>query len=170
MPTGSRPDPASRRPANRDRALRTACELLRDDPGADLNLGKLAAACGISRFRLVRLFKAGLGLSPQRYHIQLRVQRARALLEAGRTPSEVPHLVGFYDQSHLNRHFTRRLGISPARYAMAFQRTVTALEPVPAGSAEGGEESGSPADRLLRPIAQVGRPLVVGEVPAEHVA
>lgn len=117
-----------RRSARRDPALLRACELLQDDLAADISLGDLAAAASTSKFRLLRLFKAGLGVPPHTYQVQLRVQRARVLLEAGEVPTRVAHLVGFYDQSHLNRHF-RRTGVTPADYAKRVRAGSAGLEP-----------------------------------------
>lgn len=110
----------ARRSARRDPALRRACELLSDDFAADVDLADLATAAGTSKFRLLRLFKTGLGLPPHAYQIQVRVQRARTLLELGEPPVSVAHSVGFYDQSHLSRHFRRRIGVTPGRYAESF--------------------------------------------------
>ncbi len=90
------------RSARRDPALTRACELLDEEVTSDLDLAALAAAAGTSKYRLIRLFKTGLGLPPHAYQIQLRVQRSRTLLEAGHPPDHVPHLGGSHDQSHLN--------------------------------------------------------------------
>jgi AraC-like DNA-binding protein len=38
-------------------------------------------------------------------------------LERGERATDVAALAGFAYQSHLNRHFRRRLGMTPARYA-----------------------------------------------------
>jgi AraC-like DNA-binding protein len=38
---------------------------------------------------------------------------ARRLLERGEHPADVAAIAGFTDQSHLHRHFTRRLGMTP---------------------------------------------------------
>ncbi|MEN3302730.1 AraC family transcriptional regulator [Pseudonocardia sp.] len=46
-----------------------------------------------------------------------RVDPARRLLLAGTRPADVAPLVGFSDQPHLTRHFTRMPGATPARYA-----------------------------------------------------
>jgi transcriptional regulator GlxA family with amidase domain len=46
----------------------------------------------------------------------------RRLLEAGSPPAAVATRTGFVDQSHLHRHFRRRLGMTAARYAHAFTR------------------------------------------------
>jgi AraC-like DNA-binding protein len=69
--------------------------------------------------RLVRSFTAAYGIPPHRYLTGRRIDRARHLLLGGMTPAEVAVAVGFYDQAHLTRHFTRTLGVSPARFARA---------------------------------------------------
>lgn len=126
-----------RRSARRDPALRRACELLADDLARDVELAALAEAAGTSKYRVLRLFKVGLGLPPHTYQIQLRVQRARTLLEAGHTVAAAAHSVGFFDQSHLSRHFQRRIGVTPGRYAQSFD----ADRDLPA------EQTSAPAER-----------------------
>ncbi|MBT2390835.1 AraC family transcriptional regulator [Streptomyces sp. ISL-1] len=66
---------------------------------------------------LIRCFKQTYGLPPHTYLTGKRIDRARRLLLDGRRPADVAAAVGFYDQAHLNRHFTRHLGTTPARYA-----------------------------------------------------
>ncbi|WP_318023132.1 AraC family transcriptional regulator [Streptomyces sp. ICN988] len=45
-----------------------------------------------------------------------RIDQARKLLLAGHRPADVATTVGFHDQAHLNRHFIRHVGTTPARY------------------------------------------------------
>lgn len=66
---------------------------------------------------LVRAFTAAFGIAPHQYLMARRIDRARRLLLDGRRPAEVAAAVGFYDQSHLTRHFKRLVGIAPGRYA-----------------------------------------------------
>jgi len=49
----------------------------------------------------------------------VRIRRAQDLLRAGLAPSVVATDVGFFDQSHLCRHFRRVLGITPRDYVVA---------------------------------------------------
>jgi AraC-like DNA-binding protein len=77
-----------------------------------------AAECG-TRQRLIRGFRTAFGFTPHRYLTQLRLERARHLLRRGHDCGETAHAVGFYDQSQLNRHFVRHLGITPGAYARA---------------------------------------------------
>ena len=66
---------------------------------------------------LVRSFTAAFGVPPHAYLTGRRVELARRLLLAGQRPADVAATAGFYDQSHLNRHFRRYVGATPARYA-----------------------------------------------------
>lgn len=60
-----------------------------------------------------------MGLPPYAFAVELRLARARGLLERGIGVGEVAARLGFYDQSQLNRHFRRSIGVSPSAYARA---------------------------------------------------
>lgn len=66
---------------------------------------------------LVRAFSSAFGIAPHQYVMSRRVDLARRLLLDGRPPGAVATAAGFYDQSHLSRHFRRVVGIAPGRYA-----------------------------------------------------
>jgi AraC-like DNA-binding protein len=112
------------RAARRDPALRRACELMGDDLARNLALAEVAAAAGVSRHRLTRLFRAAYGLPPHRFVLAQRIRAARRLLERGTPAAEAAARTGFFDQSHLHRHFTRTLGMTPAAYAAALRSDV----------------------------------------------
>jgi AraC-like DNA-binding protein len=84
-----------------------------------LHLGELAAIARLSRHHLIRVFRAEIGLTPHAYVVDVRVRRARALLQGGVSPAGVAMLVGFADQAHLTRAFKARLGVSPGAYRRA---------------------------------------------------
>jgi AraC-like DNA-binding protein len=113
---------AERPAAGRDEAaLRRALSALADDPARDVSLAELAAAAGMSQYRLVQRFRARFGMPPHAFQIAQRVARARRLLEVGMPAASAAATVGFHDQSHLHRHFRRRLGLTPGAYAAAFR-------------------------------------------------
>jgi AraC-like DNA-binding protein len=82
-----------------------------------LSLVDAATELGHSAPYLVRAFTREYGLPPHRYLTGRRVDLARRLLLDGRPPAAVVTEAGFYDQSHLSRHFVRMLGTTPTRYA-----------------------------------------------------
>lgn len=94
-------------------------DLLYDCPEADFGLKALAAAAGMSTWHFLRQFKKVVGMSPHSWLIQARLRKARACLLAGTAISESAMLAGFADQSHLNRHFKRALGITPGQFIQA---------------------------------------------------
>ena len=102
--------------------LRRALGLLADDPAADVSLAELAAVAGLSQYLLVKAFRERYGMPPHAFQIAQRVNRARRLLEAGVPAGEAAVMAGFFDQSHLHRHFRRRMGLTPREYAAAAGR------------------------------------------------
>jgi AraC-like DNA-binding protein len=66
---------------------------------------------------LVRSFGREFGLPPHRYLVGRRVEAARGRLLAGEPIADVAAAVGFHDQAHLHRHFTRLVGTTPKRFA-----------------------------------------------------
>jgi len=102
--------------------VRVAAQHLQDNLAVNVTLDELAHATGTSKFHLVRQFRTVTGVPPHTFQIGQRVVRARRLLETGSPPAIVATLTGFVDQSHLHRHFRRRLGMTPTRYAHAFTR------------------------------------------------
>ncbi|MCT9082174.1 AraC family transcriptional regulator [Streptomyces fulvoviolaceus] len=79
-------------------------------------LERLAADLGTGPFALLRAFRDVYGMPPHAWLTDARVRRARRLLDAGTTPAEAALTVGFTDQPHLNRHFTRIVGVPPGAY------------------------------------------------------
>lgn len=82
-----------------------------------VSLEQLAEVADLKPLRLLRVFQRAVGLPPHKYLVQVRVVRAKALLSAGMPIAEVAHETGFTDQSHLNRHFKRLVGVTPGLYA-----------------------------------------------------
>jgi AraC-like DNA-binding protein len=82
-----------------------------------LTLQALGDAVGLNRFAVLRGFRRAVGISPHAFLIQVRVERAKQMLAAGIGIATVSQRVGFADQSHLNRHFKRLVGVTPAVYA-----------------------------------------------------
>lgn len=84
--------------------------------GADLDASVAAAsrAHGMSRWHFSRKMRALTGLSPRDLRRQLRVARARALIESGEELASAALHSGFSDQAHMTRQLRSLLGVTPA--------------------------------------------------------
>lgn len=71
---------------------------------------------GLSPFHFLRSFQAQYHATPQQTLMALRLFEAKRLLAAGETPAQTALAAGLTDQAHLTRAFTRRYGVTPARY------------------------------------------------------
>jgi AraC-like DNA-binding protein len=97
-------------------ALRRARAHMAANIASEITLDELACVARMSKFQLVKVFQRQVGCAPHQYHVYMRVARARSLLANGSPCGEVAHLVGFSDQSHLNRWFKRLFELSPGAY------------------------------------------------------
>ena len=109
--------PPRSRPSADSRAAERIRDCLHEDPSVTIDLTTLAKQAGMSRFRVLRVFKRRFGLPPHTYQLQLRLGLAQKSLRDGVNPARVAAEYGFVDQSHLTRHFKRLLGVTPAQYA-----------------------------------------------------
>ncbi len=99
------------------RAVRRALSLIRERLAEPVTLDELARHAGLDKFHLCRAFRAQVGMPPHAYLTELRVGRAKDLLAAGARPKDVAPQVGLYDQSQLNRHFRRIVGMTPGEFS-----------------------------------------------------
>jgi AraC-like DNA-binding protein len=76
----------------------------------------LAVELGTGPFALLRAFREVYGMPPHAWLTDARVRRARRLLGDGVTPAAAAVAVGFADQAHLSRHFSRIVGVPPGAY------------------------------------------------------
>ncbi len=111
--------PSQAAPNGEPAAVRLARELLHERWADNVLLDELVAVSGVGRFHLIRAFRDAVGLPPHAYQIRIRVARAKTLIQLGMPLVDVALNTGFTDQSHLTRHFTRVIGVSPGRYRQA---------------------------------------------------
>lgn len=89
-----------------------------------INLDNLAKRVGMTRFSLSKQFRQRFGVSPYRYVCLVRVRQAQSMMEQGLRPTEIASEVGFFDQSHLARHFKRLFGMTPRQYRARCMQTL----------------------------------------------
>lgn len=96
--------------------LTAVVEFLHDASSAPHSLSELASLVDLSRFQLIRAFKAQLGITPYAYLSQLRVNHARRLISQGASMADAAQIAGFSDQSHMSRAFRCQLGTTPGNW------------------------------------------------------
>ncbi|MBR2930062.1 MAG: helix-turn-helix transcriptional regulator [Clostridia bacterium] len=83
----------------------------------DVRVSELAARSGYSERHFSRTFKRMMGVSPNEYLSELRLQRAAAMLcEGSLSVTEIAERVGISDNSLLCKAFRRRFGMTPTEY------------------------------------------------------
>jgi AraC-like DNA-binding protein len=107
-------DPGRREPT---RPVRRALAMIRERLAETVTLDELAQHAGLDKFHLCRAFRAQIGMPPHAYLTRLRIMQAKELLAAGAKPKDIAPRVGLYDQSQLNRHFRRIVGMTPGQFA-----------------------------------------------------
>jgi AraC-like DNA-binding protein len=79
-------------------------------------IGQLAAEAGMSREAFTRKFTRQTGIPPHAHNIVARLNEARRQLRSGAPLADVAAASGFFDQTHLTRHFYRVFGTTPGHY------------------------------------------------------
>ncbi|MBN1669804.1 MAG: AraC family transcriptional regulator [Kiritimatiellae bacterium] len=84
-----------------------------------IGVREMAAASGYSRYHFTRLFQAAEGLSPARYLMMLRMERAVQLLrEDERKPiAKIAKRCGFNNVDYFCKVFRKATGLSPGAFA-----------------------------------------------------
>ena len=83
-------------------------------------LDQLCRCAGLSKSTLLRAFAKEKGVTPYRYLENIRIGRARRLLEQGVPLVEAAIQTGFSDQSHFTNCFGRLIGLTPGIYRDIF--------------------------------------------------
>ncbi|EPJ80198.1 transcriptional regulator, AraC family protein [Pseudomonas sp. CFII64] len=98
------------------RQERLAKEMIAGNLGNDLSVERVAQECSLSRSHFSRAFKQATGVAPHTWLLQMRVEKAKELLQAQpQLPlAAIAGQCGFSDQPHLTRVFTRMVGTSPS--------------------------------------------------------
>lgn len=108
-----------RSPGGEARAIARALEHIDGHFAEAVDLAALSEAAGVPRVRLIRAMRRQTGLTPHAHLVDRRVREARRLLGRGMAPAEAALACGFCDQSHLNRAFKARIGVTPGQYRRA---------------------------------------------------
>jgi transcriptional regulator GlxA family with amidase domain len=107
-----------------DAAVLAVQRWLQGEEGAEASLADMAARAGLGERTFLRRFRAATGLKPTEYCQQLRVSKAREMLEFTRQSiDQVAWQVGYRDSGAFRKVFTRLVGLSPGDYRRRFGTT-----------------------------------------------
>lgn len=109
------------------RALLPLCrarDLLSDVRSANVSIGDAAREACLSPFHFIRRFEAVFGETPHQFRTRERLVVAQRLLARGHSVTDVCLDVGFSSLGSFSSLFTRRIGVSPARYQRSLRRSV----------------------------------------------
>ena len=96
---------------------RRVLDYIESNLSSELTLSELAGTVELSLHHFARMFKRTIGVTPYRYVLERRVERAKAMLRAAKTSLvDISLSVGFYSQSHFTSAFHRMVGATPTEF------------------------------------------------------
>jgi AraC family transcriptional regulator len=103
-------------------AVEQAQQILEHHYAQSWSLNDLGRLTGVSPNHLVKLFTSDIGISPHRYLMRLRLERAKDLLrDSDATITQIAFDLGFASGQHFASTFKRNVGVS----AGAFRQNAT---------------------------------------------
>jgi len=96
-----------------DQRVQHVVSFIRNNYRRKLTLREMADTVNLSPWWLCHLFKADIGISPERFLAQVRLKRAKVLLEDSfLSVKEVMAEVGMSDAGHFSRSFEAAYGVT----------------------------------------------------------
>lgn len=86
-------------------------------PNLNITVSECAAFCNLSKPHFTRVFKEATGMPPVQYMLEIRIERARELLDfTDKSIAEIAEASGFSDQNYFARTFKKVTGMTPTQY------------------------------------------------------
>lgn len=106
----------------RSKHLIRAIRIIEDNVETPLTPSEIAIELKISTRQLERLFGKYLNTTPKRFMMDVRLQRARTLIQqTDATISEIAMACGFTSTSHFSKVFSAQFGVTPRGHRGVFQ-------------------------------------------------
>jgi AraC family transcriptional regulator len=100
--------------------LRVAKEMLTAPGGGRVSIGQISTQCQLSAGHFARAFRHSTGISPHRWQLNWRIEKAVDLLSrSALSVAQIAQMCGFCDQSHFTRVFAAAKGAAPGRWRRA---------------------------------------------------
>lgn len=108
--------------------IEKACVFMEQHYAGRIYLDQICRHAGLSKSTLLRAFTKSKGVTPYSYLVNIRIGKAKKLLEQGVPPIEAAMQTGFSDQSHFTNYFNRFIGLAPGLYRDIFLEKESAKE------------------------------------------
>lgn len=83
----------------------------------NIGLQDMATVAGLGQYHFATMFKQSMGISPYRYVIDRRINRAKSQLRRNNLAIiDIALACGFADQSHFTKHFRKFVGMTPRSF------------------------------------------------------
>jgi AraC family transcriptional regulator len=100
-----------------NRTLQSVIDYIQANLDREIPLTQLAQIARVNHYYFCTLFKKSTGLSPHRYILQQRIERAKKLLKNSQnTIVDIAFQCGFANQSHFTKRFHELTGLTPKVY------------------------------------------------------
>lgn len=111
--------------------IEKACNFMEQHFADRIYLDQICRYAGLSKSTLLRAFTKSKGVTPYSYLENIRIGKAKKLLEQGVPPIEAAMQTGFSDQSHFTNYFNRFIGLAPGLYRDIFLEKESTKEETP---------------------------------------
>ena len=108
--------------------IEKACDFMEQRFADRIYLDQICHYAGLSKSALLRAFTKSKGVTPYSYLENIRIGKAKKLLEQGVPPIEAAMQTGFSDQSHFTNYFNRFIGLAPGLYRDIFSEKKSTKE------------------------------------------
>ncbi len=108
-----------KRPKNyfEKRSIRYVIEYMEENYNQEFTIEDIAMTANYSTFHFIRIFKAETGKTPFEYLLDIKVDKAKHLLEnTDQTITDICFASGFNNRSHFSVVFKKKTGYSPSQY------------------------------------------------------
>ncbi len=96
--------------------IRSAMAFMSHRVNRKIGIGEIAAELGISQYHFIRRFRKEVGMSPNKYHMIQRIEKAKELLKGQKKIIDIAYDLGFSSQSHFSNAFSKSVGITPLKF------------------------------------------------------
>ena len=103
------------------RLIRQACKIMEQQSDDPIRIASVARQVGVSPFRLQRVFRRKIGISPGAYAQSVRLRRLKTQLREGNDVTSALYEAGYGSSSRLYERSNGHLGMTPATYGRGGQ-------------------------------------------------